>query len=331
MLVKGLEVTCVNSLGNDGALCRYPKEIDDKFGHEIAYQIYCQEIRFIPESEVEISLSCLTPFGENKAEICYGDLMMPHEVSFSDKTKLKIRPLRETVDEKLFCLYKKISLYNPEMVRILLFSKRIRIDEVKGSFRLPCETDIPAKNMLVYGTSLSQGTAGHIASGSYPFILARKLGMNIDNYSLAGQCLLDDVINWLSSFDKRYDLILFEPSTNLLAQGYTSEGFVKKAKYALSCFLSSYPDADIVCIDLFESLFDYGVNVPFNLQSDPDQYRVAFGEVIDSFNEKRLILVHAKDLINTRNFSLDLMHPSTYGYFEIAENLYKILKERGIK
>ena len=326
MLIKGLEVTCVNGLGDDGALCRLPRDIADPLGHQVSYYMYCQEIRLIPEETVYITLSCLAPFEENKVEIYYGDYLMAHEVSFDDAATLEIKPLEEIAEEKLIYTFRKGCVYDPRLVRIVLLSKRIRIDSVKGRFSLPDESHVPDQNMLVYGTSISQGTATHIASGSYPYLLARKMGMNADNYSFAGQCLLEEsVVDFLCSFNKRYDLIIFEPSTNLLAQGYTIKQFADKVKYALNGFMKAYPEARICCIDLFESVFDHGVSGIFRLNAEPDEYRKCLADVCKEMNNDQIVLVHARDLVSTSNLSADLLHPSTYGYFEIAENLYKIL------
>ena len=329
MLVKGLEVTCVNGLGEDGALCRLPKQINDKLGHQIAFHMYGQEIRFVPEDTVSITLTNLdASFPENKVEVSYGDFMLAHEYSFKDQLVLQIDPLRRICDPKLIEVFKENSCFDPELVRITILSKRIRIDEVKGAFHLPEEKDLPEKKILVYGTSLSQGTSTHLASGPYPYILARKLKMDVDNYSFAGQCLLEEeVVDFLNSFQKDYDLILFEPSTNLLAQGYSVLEFVRRVEMTLRRFSDAYPKADIYCIDLFESLFDHGVYGQFHLSCTPEEYREAFAKTVRNISNEKIHLVEARKLIETRNISIDLMHPTSYGYFEIAEHLYQRILE----
>ncbi len=330
MKAKGLTITCVNSLRKDGALCRFPEDIADRLDHEIPCHMYGQEIRFRPSGTVCITLSCLEKFEENKVEIYYGDHLMPHEISFQDSITLEIKPLSEIVDQKLIDVFYREYSYCPDLVRIVLLGKRIRIDEVKGEFTDPLESDVPDKKILVYGTSLSQGTSTHVAGLNYPALLGRKLGMDVDNYSLAGQCLLEDhVVDWLSSLKEDYRLILFEPSTNLLAQGYSKEEFKNRVNYTLNRFQRSYPKALIVCIDLFESLFDHGYYGKFVLDSSPEEYRSAFEEIVKK-QDGNILLVHAKDLLDRKDLSLDMMHPTTLGYYEIASRLYSILQERGL-
>ena len=329
MKIKGLTVTCVNGIKEDGALCRYPENVYRKMKYEITCHMYGQEIRFRPLQTVSITLSCLEKFEENKVEIYYGDHMLPHEVSFKEKVTLEIKPLKEMTDQKLIDVFLEDYAYHPELVRIVLLSKRIRIDEVRGDFVDPQPGDCPEDRILVYGTSLSQGTSTHLASLNYPSLLGRWLRMDVDNYSLAGQCLLEDyTVDFLSSLKEEYKLILLEPSTNLLAQGYTKEEFTAKVQYALHSFRTAYPDALIVCLDLFESLFDYGVCGPFHLRSTPDEYRRALKTIVSETQDEKILLIETKTLLDRDDLSLDMMHPTSLGYFSIASRLYEQVKER---
>ncbi len=329
MKAKGLTITCVNGMKEDGALSRYPESVYQKMKHEISWHMYGQEIRLRPLEMVSITLSCLESFEENKVESYYGDHMLPHEISFNDKVTLDIKPLKELADPRLIDVFLEDHTYHPELVRIVLLSKRIRIDEVKGKFLDPQEGDIPKDKILVYGTSLSQGTSTHLASLNYPSLLGRRLKMDVDNYSLAGQCLLEDyTVDFLSSLKENYKLILFEPSTNLLAQSYTKEEFAAKVQYALHSFRTAYPEATIVCMDLFESLFDHGVYGSFRLRSTPDEYRKTLSKIVSEAKDEKILLIETKTLLDREDLSLDMMHPTSLGYFSIAERLYEQLKER---
>ena len=290
--------------------------------------MYAQEIRFVPLETVSITLSSVYAFEENKCVVYYGDYGPAHEISFNKETTITVEPFHLYTKETK--LKKKVlersKSFSTNVVRIVLLSKSIGIKSIQGEYRTPKDDELPENKMLIYGTSLSQGTSTTIPEGTYPWQVARKLKMDIHNYSLAGMCLLEkEVINFIVSLPNEYSLIILEPSTNLLAQGYDVKEFTKRCEYLYKKMRNRWTDAVILFIDLFPSLFDFGLTGEFVLNSKPDIYRDSLKELVERFDDKDCHMVESKKLLSTHNLCIDLLHPTTLGYVEISNNLYNLI------
>lgn len=335
MILHGLSLPCVNSISvqeGHSVLSRFPDELNRKLGHTIGHNLYAQEIRLVPEEPVTITLACRTPFPENKCEIFYGEFGPAHEIAFDDRVTFTVEPFSlygQSVQELSPDLC--AGHFDPRVVRIVLLCKGVSLESVEGIFRLPAPEQLPAKKLLVYGTSLSQGTSSHLAMGAYPWLLGRRLGYDVYNYALAGCCLIErEMVEFLAGLPESFDLILFEPSTNLFAQGYPAEEFARRCRLFIDAMLARHNGAPIVCLDLFPSLFDYGFTGGFHPIESCGDYRAALKTVVSGYAGQPVYLVKTGELLDVRNLSADLMHPTSIGYFQIAERLLHELTERGI-
>lgn len=335
MILHGLSLPCVNGLWTEDGytlLSRFPPELDRKLGHTISHGLYAHEIRLVPDGPVTITLACRTPFPENKCEVFYGEFGPAHEVSFQDRVTLRVEPFsmygRDLQD---LSPQLRTGYFDPRVVRIVLLSKGLSLESVEGDFHLPEPAQLPGKKMLVYGTSLSQGTSSHLAMGAYPWLVGRELGHDVYNYALAGQCLIEpETVEFLSGLPEDFDLILFEPSTNLFAQGYSTEEFSRRCRLFIDAMLARHAGAPVVCLDLFPSLFDYGFTGDFKPAATCQAYRDTLEAVVSGYAGSPVYLVKTEGLLDTRNLSADLMHPTSIGYFQIADRLLQELTARGI-
>ena len=319
----GLSLPTIHGVEENSVLSRFPVELNRLIGHNIAHNLYAFEIRLIPKSEIKIHVRTLDDFPETKYEIFHGDLCERHEVCFKEETTIII----EKPEKKNPLNVISESKYDPQIIRIIFLCKSLIIDAIEGDF-ISDDSLFLDKRILVYGTSLSMGSSTHLAYATYPWLLGRMLEMEVDNYALAGKCFLEkEVIDFLSKLPYCYDLIILEPCTNLLAQGVEIEEFKKRCKYLFDTMLNSYKKAHIICINLFESLFDHGLNGEFKLNNKPEEYRQALEEICCEYDKERLKLVDSFSLLKTCDLSSDLLHPSSLGYFRIATSLYSQIKD----
>lgn len=335
MIFHNLSLPCVNDISmQDGhpVLSRFPTALDNCLGHTISHNLYAQEIRLVPDGPVTITLACRTPFAENKCEIFYGDFGPAHEIAFSDCTTFTVEPFSlygQPFQELSSVL--RTGHFDPRVVRIVLLCKEVSLESIEGVFHLPTPDQLPAKKLLVYGTSLSQGTSSHLAMGAYPWLLGRALGYDVYNYALAGCCLIErETVDFLADLPESFDLILFEPSTNLFAQGYSADEFARRCRLFIDTMLICHVDAPIVCLDLFPSLFDYGFTDGFRPAESCKNYRTALEMVVSGYAGHPVYLVKTEKLLDPHNLSADLMHPTSIGYFQIAHRLLHELTARGI-
>lgn len=333
MIYKNMNLPCTNDIiktDNISILSRLPNELNKKLGHEIAYHMYGQEIQLVPLSAVTITLASGVPFAENKCVIYYGDYGPAHEISFQKEATITVYPSFFNkqglpVEKQL----QKNSAYSIHVVRILLLCKSVGIVSIQGDYRSPKAEELPKEKMLVYGTSLSQGTSVTFPEGPYPWQIARKLNMEVHNYALAGMCLIEkEMMDFLVSRKEEYSLIILEPSTNLFAQGYDVEEFIKRCSQLYKFIRRRWPFAVILFIDLFPSLFDFGLSGDFHPQCEPVTYRKALRSLVKESKDQRMHCVHAEDLLSTTNLCADLLHPTNLGYIEISSKLYDMITKK---
>lgn len=116
----------------------------------------------------------------------------------------------------------------------------------RGAETLPQQ--LLKKKMLVYGNCLSQGMSSHLAMGAYPWLPGRRLGYDVYNYALAGCCPIEqEIVDFLTGFPEKFDLILFEPSTNLFARGFSTAEFERRCRRFLDTMTVCHPGVPILC------------------------------------------------------------------------------------
>lgn len=78
-------------------------------------------------------------------------------------------------------------------------------------------------------------------------------------------------------------------------------------------------------LNLFPSMLDCGL---------PEErcqcFREKLATAVSSYRHAPVYLVQTRELLEPRNFSVDLMHPTSVGYFQIADRLLRELISLGI-
>ena len=309
---------------------RVPQSLREKLssmGRQRLGEPFGIEIRFVNEAAEETVEICLSSPDEEPANfIAYcGELSAPNPVPipkeptwFSLQTPERLSwARREHFEQSPFSL---------AVNRLVLQGRSLRYHGVRGgSVRPPTPEELPARTLLAYGTSLTQGSCSWLQPLTYPSLLGRALGMDVLNLGSGGSGFCEpEMTDYLASLE--WDAAVLDPVTNLMAQEYALEEFQTRLAYLVDTLTGSHPGKPIVCLAMTPSYCPNG-NEPGRMES----FRDAVAECANGAHD-RVVFVDANPVINIYpNYSVDLIHPSPHGYLAIAQcvepHLRKLLSE----
>lgn len=333
MIYRGLELHNVEevvTIDDCAIFSRLPTHVNETLQHHIAYQFTSAEIRFVPLGNVVITLASKESFIQPKCLLYYGDFQVGEECIIHRERTFVIEPLKKfdiRIREQASELYKE-SVFSMDVVRMVLHGEGFYIKDIQGAYRLPNAEEKPTKRMLSYGTSITQGIGATSPDMSYPWMLARRLGMDAYNYALSGKCLCEHELTDFLIQSRTYDVITLELSVNMLALGYGIEVFQERATYLIDCLHSYNPQAHIVCIGILPYWQDYGFKNPLQTPSSTSNaYRTCLQTIVKTRQSTYIHYIDGRDLLSIHNLSSDLIHPSNQGMIEIANKLYEYIKK----
>jgi len=184
--------------------------------------------------------------------------------------------------------------------------------------------NIRPKTMLAYGSSITFGAGTGPASYlHHMWILARRLGYQLENKSMPGSCFCEisygDFLSDISA-----DLYYYELGGNMRLR-HTPDEFRRRAEHLVKETRRKNPEAPIILLSIYPLL-----------GSIPDEDHEKAARVIASFNETiyhladpadRIFVVDSSQIISEPGLlSYDGLHPSGYGNIMMAERLYNIIK-----
>lgn len=285
------------------------------------------ELRFILESDsIEVTLSTQ---GEKKLRmtVMWGQYQeLGHYDIGGDPTTVRLE-----INE----FYRQLKVdsndatsYNPRMVRLMFGgsheSHLFFHDIGEGTIRLPDMSDSPKKRLLSYGTSITHGFGLSGPHMTYPFLIARKLGMDVINLGSAGSAFCEEGLADYIAKRNDWDIATLSISVNMYLY-FDISAFTKKIDYMIKTIAHANPRKPIYCITLFPFFDDVGIYHELSPKS-PEAYRQALRDVVMNCEMDNVSLIEGPSLLTDFNLlAPDLIHPNDVGMMQIAENLSKRL------
>ena len=218
--------------------------------------------------------------------------------------------------EKTFSLgdgKKTVELYFPWSVYVTLKELSLADGSAFVSAR-------PAKKMLAYGDSITQGYDVRRSSLAYATQLADRLGLELYNKAIGGEVMFPELAEAKQPFDA--DLITVAYGTNNWLKTGEDPGFAAIARRFYQNLRQNYPRARIVALSPIWRV-DWQEERPFGPFSViSDGIRQAAKEVGALFVDGFSLVPHEK------MFYSDLrVHPNDLGFLEYASNLAAALEK----
>lgn len=206
--------------------------------------------------------------------------------------------------------------FDPSVVRVLLpQDSTIRLLRIEGETSPPRPDQAPKERYLAYGSSITFGGDAAVPSGGYASRTADRLGVDLINLGFSGSCYLEEAM--ADYIAERNDWAFASVELGINVIGFMPvDQFGQKAEYFLRRVSDSHPDKWVFCIDIFtchRDLFEEAI---------VRQYREVLQQKVRELNRPRLVYLSGRELLpDWRGLSVDLLHPSTEGMFDISLRL----------
>lgn len=158
---------------------------------------------------------------------------------------------------------------------------------------------------------------------SYPYLLAKKINMDLINVGFPGSCRLEKEVADALAYEKEFDIATIELGINII-DDMPIEEFYKRAYYLLDTISKTHLNSKLFVIDIYNYFNEVcGVN-----ERKLNKYRNMVKAICELLNRENIVYISAKKILKTRmNLTADLVHPDLDGHYEIYSNLYKIIEK----
>lgn len=338
MLYDNIEFHNISELNhnvhtNEMALRRFPeslrlnKNMNDRAKFIMKYSI-ASEIRFVTEAPV-IHLYLEDISGDSDILIFKGDFLIAQQRLHNGVTeRIELNVPERFNQVTANTLHRK--RFSPNVWRIFFGNNEILykgIDTMGYSVRPPSSNEKPQKTMLAYGSSITMGSGSSNYYNSYAVQTARLINSDIINLGLSGACFIEqEVADFIANRDD-WDIAVFELGVNM-RNTYTGKQFRERVDYFLDTIQKKHSDKPIFLISIFPNYANYYVDE--NLESERNK---EFSSILEELhNEFKALNIHfingSEVLTDFSGLTADLIHPSDSGFYDMAFNLSRIIKER---
>lgn len=203
----------------------------------------------------------------------------------------------------------------------VLLESNYKLKEVKILDEFADATNISQRNVVLYGSSFTQGVGAFAYPYCYANILGELLNINILNKALSGSCLCEkEMVDYLATLNP--DFYIFELGCNM--RGVMDEKeFAKRIEYLFKTIKTTNKKVFIISsLDFFVKEFAIFKNPPYH------ERNILFVNILKELAEKYgyTLISMTKLMTKFENVSYDMLHPSITGHLNIAYNLASILK-----
>ncbi|HRE84219.1 MAG TPA: SGNH/GDSL hydrolase family protein [Opitutaceae bacterium] len=211
--------------------------------------------------------------------------------------------------------------FPPELVRVALpCLPAVQLLKIEGDVRPARNDEVPARRFLAYGSSITNGAHTVRPGDAYPARIARRLGMDAFNLGFGGGAHLEpEMAEWIAQRTD-WEFATLELGINLVGR-LTPEEFQKRLAAFLPKIAAARPDQWIFCIDLFTANGDFTQNPRY------PAFRAAVRDAVAKIGSPRVVHFDGRELLSRASgLTLDLVHPSSDGFEEMADQLVRRLQ-----
>lgn len=287
------------------------------------------EIRFVtPANRCRLYLSAME--AEATVLIYHGDrYRMFYRLQPGETTCLNLAMPESLASEEAAAL--KSNRFAPQVRRVMIHAIDLvfhRLDTFGHPVRPPRPDEVPARCWLAYGSSITMGCGDVYAGFSYPQLTARRLGVDVLNMGLGGACLCEPAIADFFASRQDWDFATFEVGVNMADVPYSTEEFESRVQYLVDTVAKAHPEKPIVLITPFTN-WRHVLPCPPDVAARYRDYADTLRRLGSGKPWPNVSVIEGREILqNTDGLSTDLVHPSTYGCIEMAENLAAVLRSR---
>ena len=199
-------------------------------------------------------------------------------------------------------------------------------DFVGHPVRPPQKEEVPTKEWMAYGSSITFGGDAHLGINAYAMRTARLLDLDLYNKSIAGSCFCDvSVVEYLAKKAPQMDLVTCELGINMLRR-FPEEVFKERTYHLIGRLREAAPETKIAVITPFTAGAAYQKD-----ESNEGRTRYyAFTDILKAYPDPAVTVWDGREILKDfSGLSADLVHPSDEGHammaMELANKIKKII------
>ncbi|MCC5844133.1 MAG: lipase [Verrucomicrobia bacterium] len=322
-------------------LRRFPAAIQSSLsplGRIVSEESAGCEIRFVSESDsVRVDLSAI-PSGQNgplQVTVFKGGFLHSvHALESGKINHLVLSDIGGEVANRFLTLApeaRDTSYFHHRVWRILIgrFTAVFHGVQAYGdSVRPPLPSEKPARRLLCYGSSITNGATPNLHHLSYIYIAGRRLGWDVLNKGISGSCRLEPALADSFAAETSWDAAFLELGVNM-RRGTSPHEFRKLAAHFIRTLISAHPEKPVFLTTIFLNGNSTGIAaVTDEVQQAQEAFDQILRELHVSFQHPCLHLLEGRSLLTRADqLTPDLIHPSDYGHQEMGINLANALRQ----
>lgn len=257
----------------------------------------------------------LVPIG-----IFHGDFQYTWIALQEGDNVIEIKPFQFTPDR--FAQLKR--RFSPTLTRIVLPPYvEMRIVDWEGELEPPRPGDEPDRQLLSYGSSITQGAYSPLGTETYPAILARELGLDVWNLGFGGGAVMEpELAEWIVSRTD-WHLATLEMGVNVLSM--LPDEFRSRVRKFLSFFAADPLKRPVFSLDMLPFGNEFHDGEKDNAKAA--SFRKIVREETMAYGQPRMrVLEYSSLLPEPFDFTSDLLHPAAHAFETIGRGLAEQIK-----
>lgn len=316
----------------ENALVRVPEKVRNQLNNRarfVAMESVGIEVQFVTDApNIDLYVSSLKPeFSERGIVRIYKGnfLCQTFELKPGVVHSFRLNPPSEfqKANQNMLCS----KGFSPNVWRVAFDRSVIvlhGIDTHGYEMRKPDKSELPSKNWLAYGSSITNSNLD-----GYPFVAARSLGIQVQNKGLSGACHIEKAIVDYMFDDVQFDFITCELGVNMRGM-FTPEEFEQRARHLMERIKESGKPAAIITCFPNHRTAEYAADT--SIYTDHEQaYNKILEELVKEAQSPNIHLIHGYEVLtDVSGLGADLIHPTSYGHALMGINLANILRRVGL-
>lgn len=209
--------------------------------------------------------------------------------------------------------------FDPNLIRLVFDNLRVNVIDIEGDIEPPRPDQTPGIRYLAYGSSITHGSLGLLATNTYAAHTARLLNADLINLGFAGTARLEKSAADYIASGCGWDFATLEMGINILE--IDPEEYRKRITYFISTVAKANPEKKVFCIDVFYCDSD--------LYKDgrAKRFREIMKETVYDLNVPNTVYINGLDIMGgSFGLSADFVHPNNSAIFKMGEALADIIK-----
>jgi len=289
-------------------------------GGELRFRMKGSPVRFTLRRIPEPNHPIFTPQSAVTVGIFHGDHQYDWLALQEGDNTIEIRP----VGDPTGALSRLRSRFAPEVTRIVLPPfVEVRVVGWEGEMEPPLPGDEPAKQLLAYGSSITQGAYALLGTETYPAIVARELGVDHCNLGFGGGATLEpELAEWIVSRSD-WHLATLEMGVNVM--NLTPEEFRERVRNFLAPFATDRRSRPVFALDMLPTSGEW-IGREGAAEKAAEFRRIVREETTAAGKPFMKTLEYASLLSTPAAFSTDLLHPAAHAFETVGRGLAAQLK-----